>query len=80
MRWKLRCIDNPIINKLKVGKAPGLNGVPPEALKAMNPMMCREINGFISDYFEGKADYEGWYKSRCVPVPKKGDLADPNKW
>jgi hypothetical protein len=35
-------IDNPIrfaevkraINKLKKGKAPGLNGIPPEALKA----------------------------------------------
>ena len=37
-------IDNPIsftevkraINKLKKGKAPGLNGIPPEALKAMD--------------------------------------------
>ncbi len=37
-------IDNPIrfaevkraINKLKKGKAPGLSGIPPEALKAMD--------------------------------------------
>jgi hypothetical protein len=37
-------IDNPItfaevkraINKLKKEKAPGLNGIPPEALKAMD--------------------------------------------
>ena len=87
-RPKLRHLDKPItikevnkaINKLKKGKAPGLDGVPPEALKAMNPAMRREILRFISDFFEGEADYEGWHKSRCVPVPKKGDLANPNKW
>jgi hypothetical protein len=25
-------------------------------------------------------NYEGWHRSQCVPVPKKGDLADPIKW
>ena len=38
-------IDRPItfrevskaINKLKKGKVPGLNGIPPEALKVMEP-------------------------------------------
>jgi hypothetical protein len=25
-------------------------------------------------------DYKGWHRSQCIPVPKKGDLADPNKW
>jgi hypothetical protein len=42
----LTAIDAPIsfkevkraINKLKKGKAPGLNGIPPEALKAMDDM------------------------------------------
>jgi hypothetical protein len=24
--------------------------------------------------------YEGWHKHQCVPVPKKGDLSDLNKW
>jgi len=64
-RRKLRIFDNPItykevnkaINKLKRGKSPGLNGVPPEALKAMNPAMRREIHGFVSDFFKGTADY-----------------------
>ncbi len=40
----MRSIDNPIsftevkraINKLKKEKAPGLNGIPPKALKAMD--------------------------------------------
>ncbi len=30
--------------------------------------------------FDGTRDYDGWHKSQCVPVSKKGDLADPNKW
>ena len=46
----------------------------------MNSEMRKEVLRFVSDFFEGKADYEGWHKSRCVPVPKMGDLADPNKW
>ena len=55
---------NKAINRLKRGKAPGLNGVPLEALKAMNPTMRREIHGCV-----GKADYKSWHKSRCVTVP-----------
>ncbi len=43
IRSKMKSINNPItfkevntaINKQKKGKAPGLNGLPPEALKAM---------------------------------------------
>jgi hypothetical protein len=25
-------------------------------------------------------NYKGWHRSQCVPVPKKGDLADPSTW
>jgi hypothetical protein len=81
-------IDTPItfgevkraITKLKKGKAPGLNGIPPEALKAMDNAPKRTIHKHISDFFEGKTDHEAWKRSQCVPVPKKGDLSDPNKW
>jgi len=84
----LTTIDAPItfrevkhaINKLKKGKAPGLNGIPPEALKAMRDTPRRTVHKHVSDFFEGKTDHEGWHKSQCVPVPKKGDLSDPNKW
>ena len=34
----------------------------------------------MSAFFEGDADYEGWHTSQCVPVPKSGNLSDPNKW
>ena len=81
-------IDTPItfrevkraITKLKKGKAPGLNGIPPEALKAMDNAPKRTIHKHISDFFEGKTDHEALKRSQCVPVPKKGDLSDPNKW
>jgi hypothetical protein len=81
-------IDTPItfteikraIAKLKKGKAPGLNGIPPEALKAMDNKYKRIVHTHVSDFFEGKTDHEAWKRSQCVPVPKKGDLSDPNKW
>ena len=74
----LTSIDTPInfskvkqaINKLKKGKLPGLNGIPPEALKAMNSTSCCTIHCHVSVFFEGKVDHEGWHKSQCIPVPK----------
>ena len=84
----LHDIDSPItfeevntaINKLKNGKSPGLNGIPPEAYKAMNVATRRRVHGYVTAFFEGDADYEGWHASQCVPVPKSGNLSDPNKW
>ena len=37
------------------------------------------VHKHVSNFFEGKTNYEAWRKSQCVPVPKKGDLSDPNK-
>ncbi len=67
-------------NKLNAGKAPGLNGILPEALKAMGVEMRQRIHRYVNDFFEGTIDHEGWHRSQCIPVPKKGDLSDPNKW
>jgi hypothetical protein len=87
-RPTLHDIDSPItfeevnnaINKLKSGKSPGLNGISPEAYKAMNGTMRRRVHKYVSDFFEGKEDYKEWHQSQCVPVPKSGTLSDPNKW
>jgi hypothetical protein len=84
----LNAIDAPItfsevkaaINKLIKGKSLGLNHIPPEALKAMNDTPRQIVHKHVSDFFEGKADHEGWHKSQCIPVPKMGDLSGPNKW
>ena len=46
------------IAKLKKGKAPGLNGIPPEALKAMDNKYKQIVHTHISDFFEGKTDHD----------------------
>ncbi len=67
----LTTIDAPItfrevkhaINKLKKGKAPGLNGIPPEALKAMSNTPQRTVHKHVSNFFQGKTNHEGWHTS-----------------
>ncbi|EJK67523.1 hypothetical protein THAOC_11426, partial [Thalassiosira oceanica] len=66
------------VNKLKAGKASGLNGVPPEAFKAMDEELRTLVFGYCVRYWEGE-DFRGWQMSRCVPVPKSGDLSN-HKW
>jgi len=68
------------INKLKSGKSPGINGVPPDALKCLDGRNKRQVYQYIVDFWEGNADYWEWHTGLCVLVPKKGDLSDPNKW
>ena len=64
---------------LKNCEAPGLNRVPPEEFKAME-MDRQYVFDFLAQYFDGESNYESWHKSQCVPVPKSGDLSNPNKW
>jgi len=71
---------NRAVNKLKNDKAPGLNGIPPEAYKAMDGECRTQVFKQVCDFFDGKEDYNGWHKSQCIPVPKSGDLSNPNKW
>jgi hypothetical protein len=81
----LTSIDNSItcskvkraINILKKGKSPGLNGIPSKALKAMVNTLQQTVQ---HHFFEGKVDHKGWHKSQCIPVPKQGNLSNPNKW
>jgi hypothetical protein len=68
------------INKLKKGKSPGLNGIPPEALKAMDITSRRTVHPHVCNFFKGRVDHNGWHKSQCAPVPEQGDLSNPNKW
>ena len=75
----LHDIDSPITFD-KPGKAPGLNGIPPEAYKAMDTETRQLIHGYVAVFFKGEEDYEGRHASQCVPVPKSGNLSDPNKW
>ena len=46
----------------------------------MNAKHEKIIFQYVQDFFDGTADYESWHLSQIVPVPKSGDLSDPNKW
>jgi hypothetical protein len=63
-----------------MGKHQVLTGSPPKALKAIDNVSQRTVHCHVCDFFEGKVDHKGWHKSQCIPVPKQGDLSDPNKW
>ena len=60
-------------------KSPGINGVPPNALKSMSEENLRHHFNFITKFWEDKVDLEEWHKGQVVPVTKSGDISDPNK-
>jgi hypothetical protein len=66
--------------KLNNAKVAGLTGVPPETYKAMSPAKSQHVYDYVNKFFTGEADYKKWHRSQCVPIPKSGDLSDPNKF
>ena len=61
-------------------KAPGINGIPPNAFKSMNEENLQHHFDFITEFWEDRVDFVEWHEGQVVPVPKIGDLSDPNKW
>ncbi len=59
-RPTLHDIDSPItfdevnaaINKLKNGKSPGLNGIPPEAYKVMNTVTRQRVHEYVAAFLK----------------------------
>ena len=68
------------VNDLTNDKAPGLNGVPPNAIKAMSPKNLKVHFNFILEFWNDNLYFEECHEDQVVPVPKSGDLLDPNKW
>ena len=68
------------IAKLVNDKAPGPNKVPPNALKSLRNENLTHLLTFFNQYWEGESDFAEWHEGQLVPVPKSGDLSDPNKW
>ena len=61
-------------------KLPGLNDVPPEAFKSLSEANKKPSTCFFVAYWNDEVDFAEWYEGQFVPIPKKGDLFDPNKW
>ena len=68
------------IAKLKNGKAPGLNDVPPDAFKSLTKNNLANLLEHLNSFWNDEVDFEEWHEGRVVPVPKSGNLSDPNKW
>ena len=46
----------------------------------MSEENLRHHFNFITEFWEDKFYFEEWHEGQVVPVPKNGDLYDPNKW
>ena len=67
------------IAKLKKGKAPGLNNVPPDAFKSLTKNNLATLLEHLNSFWNNEVNFEEWHEIRVVPVPKSGNLSEPNK-
>jgi len=68
----LRSLDNH--------KAPGLNGLTIEAIKALDTSNRSVLFNIVDRFFEGEIDIDEWHWGNLRALPKKGDLSNPNNW
>ena len=68
------------VTKLKNDKKPGMNGVMPDAFKALDNKNLSILFNFMIKFWAGEADFEEWHTGIGSMLPKKGDLSDLNKW
>ena len=68
------------IKKLSNGKTHVLNDIPPNAFKALDEQNLLTLMNFFKSYWLEETDFTEWQEGQLVPVPKSGDLCDPNKW
>ena len=66
--------------KLANDKAPGLNGVPPNTFKALYDTNLSWLLLFYNQFWNSQADLDECHEGQVVPVTKKGDTTNPNKW
>ena len=65
------------VRQLKNGKAPGLDGLPPEFWKL--PMARKSLLKFCNATYHGNRPKD-WGISGLTPIPKKGDLTKTNNY
>ena len=68
------------VTEITNDKATGLNNAPPNAFKAMTPENLLHLFDFTIEFWEDRLDFTEWHEEQVVPVPKSGDLPNPNKW
>ena len=68
------------VTKLANSKSPGLNEVTPDAFKALSEKNLSLLLDLLNAFCNEETNFDEWHKGQVVPVPKRGDLSDPNKW
>ena len=68
------------VRKLANRKFPGLNDVPPDAIKALDDTNLLTLLDFFNSYWDKEIGFSKWHGGQIVLVPKSGDLSDLNKW
>jgi len=68
------------LRSLANNKAPGLNGLTIEAIKALDTPNRSVLFNIVDRFFEGEIDIAEWHWGNLRTLPKKGDLSNPNNW
>eukprot|EP00957_Ditylum_brightwellii_P112491 8576437-Ditylum_brightwellii.AAC.1 len=84
------------LQRMANGKAPGPSGITSDALKSMvscdygldkedsankdAKYLASVAHELLLDFWESNLNFESWKQGTLVPVPKTGDLSNPNKW
>jgi Reverse transcriptase (RNA-dependent DNA polymerase) len=69
------------INHMASHKAPGKNGIPAEAYKALNEQNRTTIHTLLLKYWtQGEFDSADWHTTMLKLLPKKGNLRLPKNW
>ena len=68
------------IKSLKNGKAPGPDGIPPEALKTDPTAAAEMLHPFLAKIWEQEKVPADWKLGHLVKLPKKGDLSQCGNW
>jgi hypothetical protein len=68
------------IDKLKSHKSPGIDQIPAELIKVGGRTLCFEIHKRITSIWKREKLPEEWTESIIVPIHKKGDKTDCNKY
>ena len=68
------------VKKIKSGKAPGPDAIPPEVLKVSPETTSEILFNFFLDIWETEIIPEEWKLGLIVKLPKKGDLGSCQNW
>ena len=68
------------ISSIKNNKAPGIDEIPGELLKANEPTALNRLVNFYSNLWDGEKIPNEWKMGVIIKIPKKGNLNECGNW